>query len=289
MKRVGSVRYPRRPSWRFSEWTGYDLGPASNPHRRRPVAGAPAAPAPGRIVRCGRVRRAGRSLSPRVLDAPFLVCVGPGPSGGHLRRPPQPHDVLYLVVGTRSMSSPSGCSLAAIGAAQAVAFAWFRYGGLRLPAPSAYRGPRSTRSSPRVIDEAAFRGALQGILLAAVCPMAVPSSSSDRLHPGTPHGRAGPASLHARAPRSGSGGLRLGHGAHGRHWGGLLAHTLTSFALFVCTGHAGQVRRGAEPDEVEALHVPRAGARRDARTRRRAQQRRLALHRGRLGRATLCG
>ena len=37
----------------------------------------------------------------------------------------------------------------------------------------------------------------------------------------------------------------------------ILAHALTSFAVFVCTGHAGQVAgRGAEPDEVEALRKP---------------------------------
>lgn len=170
---------------------------------------------------------------------------------------PQPHDVLYLVVGNKVDVLTFGLSLAAIGAAQAAAFAWFRYGGLRLPAPSAYPGAAINSIVTAVIDEAAFRGALQGILLAA----GLPDGSSILIQ----------AIVYTLATRMGAPGrhrymlvLTLGIGV-GCGWatvrtGGIgaaiLAHTLTSFALFVCTGHAGQVRRGAEPDEVEALHVP---------------------------------
>lgn len=171
---------------------------------------------------------------------------------------PQPHDVLFLVVGNHFDVFSFGLSLAAIGAAQAAIFAWFRYGCLRLPAPSAYPGAAINSILTAVIDEAAFRGALQGLLLAA----------------GLPDGSAilTQTIVYALATRTGASGrhrymllLSLGIGL-GCGWatvrtGGIgaaiLAHTLTSFAMFVCTGHAGQVaRRGAEPDEVEALHKP---------------------------------
>lgn len=170
---------------------------------------------------------------------------------------PQPHDVLFLVVGNHVDVFTFGLSLAAIGAAQAAVFAWFRYGGLRLPSPSAYPGAAINAIATAVIDEAAFRGALQGLLLAA----------------GLPDGSAilTQAIIYVLATRMGAPGrhrymllLSLGIGV-GCGWatvrtGGIgaavLAHTLTSFAVFVCTGHAGQVARGAEPDEVEALHKP---------------------------------
>ncbi|MGD0018413.1 MAG: CPBP family intramembrane glutamic endopeptidase [Candidatus Limnocylindrales bacterium] len=171
---------------------------------------------------------------------------------------PQPHDVLFLVVGKHVDVFTFGLSLAVVGAAQAAIFAWFRYGGLRLPAPSAYPGAALNSVLTAVIDEAAFRGALQGMLLAA----------------GLPDGSAilTQAIVYVLATRMGAPGrhrymlvLSLGIGI-GCGWatvrtGGIgaaiLAHTLTSFALFVCTGHAGQVAaRGSEPDEVEALHKP---------------------------------
>jgi membrane protease YdiL (CAAX protease family) len=171
---------------------------------------------------------------------------------------PQPHDVLFLVVGNHFDVFLYGLFLAAIGAAQAAIFAWFRYGGLRLPAPSAYPGAAMNAVVTAVIDEAAFRGVLQGMMLAA----GVPDGSAVLMQ----------AIVYTLATRMGAPGrhrymlvLSLGIGV-GCGWatvrtGGIgaaiLAHTLTSFALFVCTGHAGQVaRRGAEPDEVEALHKP---------------------------------
>ena len=170
---------------------------------------------------------------------------------------PQPHDVLYLVIGNKVDVLTFGLSLAAVGAAQAAAFAWFRYGGLRLPAPSAYPGAAINSIVTAVIDEAAFRGALQGILLAA----GLPDGSSILIQ----------AIIYTLATRMGAPGrhrymlvLTLGIGVAcgwatvrtGGIGAAILAHTLTTFAVFVCTGHAGQVRRGAEPDEVDALRKP---------------------------------
>jgi hypothetical protein len=53
---------------------------------------------------------------------------------------PSPHDVLFLVIGHRTDVVAYGTLLALLGLGQAVAFAWFRYGYLRLPAARAYPG-----------------------------------------------------------------------------------------------------------------------------------------------------
>lgn len=170
---------------------------------------------------------------------------------------PEPHDVLYLVLGKKVDVLTFGLSLAAIGAAQAAVFAWLRYGRLRLPAPSAYPGAAINSIVTAVIDEAAFRGAVQGMLLAA----GMPDGSSILVQ----------AIIYTLATRMGAPGrhrymllLTFGIGVAcgwatlrtGGIGAAILAHSLTSFALFVCTGHAGQVRRGAEPDEMDALRRP---------------------------------
>ncbi len=171
---------------------------------------------------------------------------------------PQPHDVLFLVVGNHFDVFAFGLSLAAVGAVQAAIFAWFRYGGLRLPAPSAYPGAALNSILTAVIDEAAFRGALQGMLLAAGLPdgsavlvQTVIFVLATRMAAPGRHRYMLLLSL----------GIGLACGWATVRTGGIgaaiLAHALTSFAVFVCTGHAGQVAgRGAEPDEVEALRKP---------------------------------
>ena len=69
---------------------------------------------------------------------------------------PQPHDVLFLVVGNHFDVFAFGLSLAAVGAVQAAIFAWFRYGGLRLPAPSARREAMKARTSAGVSLDRCF-------------------------------------------------------------------------------------------------------------------------------------
>ena len=170
---------------------------------------------------------------------------------------PQPHYILFLVVGNHVDVLTFGLSLAAIGAVQAAAFAWYRYGYLRLPAPSAYPGAAINSIVTAGIDEAAFRGALQGMLLAA----GLPDGSSILIQ----------TIVYVLATRMAAPGrhrymllLTLGIGLAcgwatvrtGGIGAAILAHTVTTFALFVCTGHAGQVRRGPEPDELEALRRP---------------------------------
>ena len=166
---------------------------------------------------------------------------------------PYPHDDLYLVSGHREDVLLFGFVLAVLGASQAGAFAWFRYGDLRLPPARAYPGAGLNVLATSVIDEAVFRGALLGTLVT----IGVPGGTAVVLQ----------AVIYVLVTRLGASGrhpymllLALGIGL-GAGWatlntGGIgaaiLGHAVTSFALFVCTGHAGQVTlRGREPEELE--------------------------------------
>lgn len=166
---------------------------------------------------------------------------------------PQPHDVLYLVLGHRIDALSVGLVLALVGVVQAAAFALYRYRSLRLPPARAYPGAAINAIATAVIDEAVFRGALLGMLVA----LHLPGAGVVLVQ----------AVVYALATRLGASGrhpymlfLSLGIGVAGG-WatlqtGGIgaaiLGHALTTFALFIFTGHAGQVaRRGRDPEELE--------------------------------------
>ena len=84
---------------------------------------------------------------------------------------PAPDDVLFLRVGAPAGGRwCSGWRLAAIGLAQAGLFARLRYGYLRLPPGRAYPGAALNAVGTAVIDEATFRGAVLGVLLAVGVP-----------------------------------------------------------------------------------------------------------------------
>jgi membrane protease YdiL (CAAX protease family) len=166
---------------------------------------------------------------------------------------PYPHDDLYLVAGHRQDVLVFGIVLAVLGALQAGAFAWYRYGDLRLPSATAYPGAGLNALATAVIDEAAFRGALLGTLVT----LGVPGTTAVLVQ----------AVVYVLVTWLGASGrhpymllLSLGIGlaagwatlATGGIGAAILAHAVTSFALFICTGHAGQVtRRGREPEELE--------------------------------------
>jgi membrane protease YdiL (CAAX protease family) len=173
---------------------------------------------------------------------------------------PQPHDVLLLVVGRKVDLISYGMPLAAVGVLQAAAFAWYRYGGLRLPEASAYPGAVLNAVATAVIDEAVFRGVILGILYIAI---RLPSGSAIIIS----------ALLYVLVTRLAAPGhhrytvflslaMGLAFGWATLTTGGIgaaiLAHSVTSFAMFVCTGHAGQVlARGKEPEEIEIMSRPR--------------------------------
>jgi membrane protease YdiL (CAAX protease family) len=166
---------------------------------------------------------------------------------------PAPHDVLFLVLGHRAEVIKYGAILVVPGLLQAAAFAWLRYGYLRLPAARAYPGAAANSIATAIIDEAAFRGVLLGGLLAmglpdggAILIAAVVYVLTTRL---AAPGRDAYPLLLALAMGVVFGWATLASGGLGA---AIIGHSITSFAVFVCTGHAGQVPRpGFEPEELE--------------------------------------
>lgn len=148
-----------------------------------------------------------------------------------------------------------------VGTAVAAGFAWYRYRRLRLPPLALYPGAVANSIGTALIDEICFRGAVLGLLLAvgASQPVAI----------------VGQAVLYGLATRLGAPGrshamllIFLGLGlvagfltvATGGVAAAIVGHALTRFAIFVCTGHPGQVRPpGQEPEEAAAQRLPPEG------------------------------
>lgn len=174
---------------------------------------------------------------------------------------PDPRDVLYLAGGHRLDVLVYGLTLAGVGVAQAAIFALYRYGGLRFPAPLAYPGAAINAVATAFIDEATFRGVLLGMILAMGFPagsavlvetivyILVTRAAAPGHHPYV---------LFMAALMGLAGGwVTLATGGIGA---AILAHAVTSFGVFVFTGHAGQVlRAGREPEEIEWLRRPPPG------------------------------
>lgn len=169
---------------------------------------------------------------------------------------PAPHDVLLLLIGHRQDVLLFGAFLALVGLLQAGAFAWYRYGYPRLPEARAYPGAALNSIVTAVVDEATFRGALLGTLVA----IGVPSGAAILIA----------AIVYVLATRLAApgrnrymvlvaGGLGLLGGwatlATGGIGAAIVGHAVTSFAIFVCTGHPGQVPPvGREPEELALLY-----------------------------------
>jgi hypothetical protein len=174
---------------------------------------------------------------------------------------PAPQIELYLSPGDRLGAIAGGLVFGLIGTGQAVAFAWLRYRRLRLPAVSSYPGALVNAVSTAFIDEAAFRGLLLGFILLA----GVDGSSANLIQ----------ALLYALATRLGAPGrepymlvlailIGLGSGwltiATGGIGAAFLGHAITRFAVFLCTGHAGQIAlRGREVEDIEKRRRPPEG------------------------------
>jgi membrane protease YdiL (CAAX protease family) len=166
---------------------------------------------------------------------------------------PAPHDVLFLLVGHRGDVILYGTFLALIGLGQAAAFAWFRYGYLRLPPGREYPGAAVNSIATAIIDEATFRGALLGTLVAIGLPGGGAILISTLVFVLVT--RAGGPGRHpymlvlAFGIGFAAGWATLTTGGLGA---AMIGHAVTSFAVFVCTGHAGHVPpAGQEPEEVE--------------------------------------
>ena len=174
---------------------------------------------------------------------------------------PQPHDVLFLLIGHRSDVFVFGAILAALGLAQAAGLAWLRYGYLRLPEAAAYPGAALNSIATAFIDEAAFRGALLGTLVALGLPDGLAIVAATVVYVlvtrSAAPGRHRSVLLVATGMGLVFGWATLATGGIGA---AIVGHAVASFALFVCTGHAGQIPiAGTESDELDARQRPPEG------------------------------
>ena len=174
---------------------------------------------------------------------------------------PRSQDDLFLGPGDRLAAIGGGFVYGAIGTGQAIAFAWLRYRHLRLPDFASYPGALMNSVATALIDEGVFRGALLGVLLV----MGVDPSTANLTQ----------ALLYTLSTRLGAPGrdrymfvlafvMALGGGwltvATGGVAAAFLGHAVTRFAVFLCTGHAGQVAvRGREVEDIERQRRPPEG------------------------------
>jgi hypothetical protein len=148
-----------------------------------------------------------------------------------------------------------------VGAAAALAVALYRYRRVRLPEAWSYPGALVNAVSTALIDEVTFRGALFGLLLATNLNPSVANVIQ--------------ALVYALATRLGAPGrnrymlvmallVGLAGGWVTAVTGGIaaafLGHSITRFAVFLTTGHAGQfLPRGREEEEIEKKRRPPDG------------------------------
>ena len=174
---------------------------------------------------------------------------------------PRPEGDLFLGPGDRGAALVGGFLYGAIGTGQAIAFAWLRYQHLRLPDPASYPGALLNSVATAFVDEGAFRGAILGLMLVAGIDPSVANLTQ--------------AMLYALSTRLGAPGrdrfmlvlallIGLGGGwltiATGGIAAAFLGHAVTRFAVFLCTGHAGQVAlRGREVEDIERRRRPPEG------------------------------
>jgi hypothetical protein len=159
---------------------------------------------------------------------------------------------LRLTVGDR-IGILLGLALGALGVAQAIGFALYHYHRIRLPDVASYPRALSNQIITAFIDEATFRAALFGYLLWLGAPVDLAI--------------LGQAAAYTLATRTGAPGrdpylllLTLVVGLLGGYvtfltsgiGASFLGHAITRVAVFLATGHEGQLApRGKEPEEVE--------------------------------------
>jgi hypothetical protein len=172
---------------------------------------------------------------------------------------PDPRTTLFLGTGDRVQALLGGLVYGVIGAAQAVVFARLRYHHFRLPNVSSYPGALVNSVATAFIDEATYRGVLFGLLMIvglnptlANIAQAVLYAVSTRL--GVP-GRDRYMLVLALLIGLAGGWLTA---ATGGIAAAFVGHAVTRFAVFICTGHAGQVAlRGRETEDIERRrHTP---------------------------------
>jgi hypothetical protein len=166
---------------------------------------------------------------------------------------PAPHTVLHLQIGTsRNTALFVGLAVGGLGSLYAFAYAWWRFGALRLPPARRYPAGLVNALGTAIVDEATFRGIVLGLLLAfhwptelAILFQAVLYVLATRLA-----GRGRPIGMLILSLLLAvfGGWVTVATGGIGA---ALLAHVVTRFAVFVATGHAGQIRAAAVEREEE--------------------------------------
>ena len=168
---------------------------------------------------------------------------------------PQPHSALHLQIGTsRPTALFFGLALGGLGGLFAFAYAWWRFAELRLPPARRYPAALVNAIATSFIDEATFRGIVLGLLLVynwpvelAIAFQAVLYTMATRLAGG---GRSIGMLLLSLLIGLGAGWVTVQTNGIGAAF---LGHALTRFAIFIATGHAGQMRAATEAAEEEAL------------------------------------
>jgi membrane protease YdiL (CAAX protease family) len=176
---------------------------------------------------------------------------------------PRPASDLFLTLGDRFQVIVYGLGYGLVGTAQAAAFALLRYRHLRLPEGRSYPGSVVNAVVTAFIDEATFRGLLLGFIVMAgldanlaIVVQALIYTLATRL--GAP-GRDRYMLAFVLILGLASGWVTIQTGGIGAAF---LGHAITRVAMFLTTGHAGQVaRRGSEDEDVEdRLETPRGWA-----------------------------
>ena len=198
---------------------------------------------------------------PRVRRRLAWYALGAGIVLAMLYIHPSPQTSLFLGTGDRLGAVLGGLVFAAIGVAQAVAFATLRYHRIRFPDTASYPGALLNSTATAFIDEVTFRGAIFGTLIS----LGLEANAANLVQ----------TLLYALATRLGAPGrdryllaTTIGIGLIGG-WltavtGGIaaafLGHAVTRFAIFLCTGHTGQtLPRGREVEEIEKRRRPPDG------------------------------
>jgi membrane protease YdiL (CAAX protease family) len=174
---------------------------------------------------------------------------------------PAGREEFFLGAGDRGLTIVYGFLYAAIGTGLALGIAYYRYRRIRFPDVWSYPGALLNSVATALVDEVAFRGAILGILLMTEMN---PSAAN-----------AIQAILYALATRLGAPGrnrymlamaLLIGlaggwvTGVTGGIAAAFLGHAVTRFAVFLCTGHAGQfLPRGREEEEIDKRRRPPDG------------------------------
>jgi hypothetical protein len=187
---------------------------------------------------------------------------------------PLPISVLRLQLGDDTGEALlAGMALAGIGTLVVLAYAWVRYRRLRYPPAGRYPAGLLSSIGTAVIDEAAFRGILLGLLLAANWPVEYAIAFQALLYGlATRMGRQHvPVGMLVLVLAQGfiGGWLTVETGGIGA---ALLGHALTRLALFVATGHGGPRDVPDEEDYrdelaadlpagLEVVHEPETGQR----------------------------